>query len=208
MMRFRAIHLLTPILIATTLLAAEAPADSRAVRTALFDFVAEDYPEPEALSLSQRLRSELSTLEQFTLLPHLDQHQLRNAAECRTTACIARVGRALEVERVISGRIERTDRRRIRLQAQLIDVADEVILRTVARTVDDDLENLLHREIPDLARELAGIRPKKSNATLWLFLAGGAGAGAYLFTRDDGGGNDPANENGRAEITGTFPAPR
>jgi TolB-like protein len=203
----RPIHLLTPILIAATLLVVEAPADNRAVRTAVFDFVAENYPEPDALSLSQRLRSELSTLEQFAVLPHLDQHPSRSAAECRTTACIARVGRALEADRAVSGRVERTDPRHLRIQAQLIDVDDEVILRTVTRTVEDDLENLLQKEMPDLARQLAGIRRKKSNATLWLFLAGGAGTAAYLFTRDDNG-NEPPDENGSAEITGTFPPPR
>jgi TolB-like protein len=207
MTRARIIRLLTPILIAAILFAAEGPADSRAVRTAVFDFAAENYLAADVRTLSQRLRTELSTFEQFSVLQRLDLHQLRSAAECRTTACIARVGRALEAERAVSGRVERIDHRRIRLQAQLIDVAAERVLRTVERTVDDDLENFLQKEIPDLARELAGIRRKKSNATLWLFLAGGAGTAAYLFTRDDGG-NGSADENGSAEIIGTFPPPR
>ena len=181
MTRARIIRLLTPILIAAILFAAEGPADSRAVRTAVFDFAAENYLAADVRTLSQRLRTELSTFEQFSVLQRLDLHQLRSAAECRTTACIARVGRALEAERAVSGRVE--------------------------RTVDDDLENFLQKEIPDLARELAGIRRKKSNATLWLFLAGGAGTPAYLFTRDDGG-NGSADENGSAEIIGTFPPPR
>jgi len=193
---------LIPVLLAVTLLATETPADNRR-RTVAFDLVAANYPESDALSLSQRLRTELSALERFAVLQPLDAH----STECRTVPCLSRIAREQKAERAVSGRVERIDRRRIHLQAQLIDVAAERVLRTVTRAVDDDLEDLLRREIPDIARELAGIREQKSNATLWLFLAGTAGTAAYLFTRD-GDQNDPSDENGRADITGTFPSPR
>lgn len=210
--RPRAVALLTTVLLlegAALLVATDAFGARPPSSTAVLELVPEGVPAERARGLSALLRWELGAREPFAVLDRseldrrLDGRQVESAARCASLDCAVAIGRAAEVERVVIGRLERIDEGRLRLEARLVQVDEARALGTVLRDWDDDPESLREKAIPHLARELARLDEDRGFPAFWLFLLGGAGAAAYVFTRDSDGGGEP--EPGAAEITGTFP---
>lgn len=214
-MRSRAVRSVSAGLLAAALLIAGAsalliagPAEARPpATTAVLDLVSEGVPAEQARALSALLRSELAARAPFTVLnrsdlyQQLDPRERERAAGCASLDCAVAIGRRVEVERVVLGHLRRIDERRLRIQVSLFHVPGARALGITSRESEDDSDSLREETIPRLARELAHMDKDKGNASLWLFLVGGAGAAVYVFTRDGGG----KTETGAAEITGTFP---
>ncbi len=214
-MRYRAAgtrkaELLTIVLLlegAAALVATDAFGARAPVSTAVLELVAVGVPAERARGLSALLRWELGARESFAVLDRsqldrrLDPGERERAGRCTSLDCAVAIGRAAAVDRVVVGQIERIDKGQLRLEARLIRVDEARSLGTVSRGWDDDPELLREEAIPHLARELARLDEDRGFPAFWLFLLGGAGAAAYVFTRDDGDQPQP----GAADITGTFP---
>jgi len=112
--------------------------------------------ESEAATLSDQLRGQLVNLNAFIVLDRgkmedILKEQGFQQSGCTVTECAVRVGRVLNVQKIVAGSIGKT----YAINISMIDVESSRIERSFNRNYQGEIDGLLEI-LQDIAREMAG----------------------------------------------------
>ncbi len=154
--------------------------------------------EQEIITLSDRLRGELSATDRFNVIERkemgviLEEQDFQQSDDCSEASCIVEVGQLLAVQKMVGGSIGLVGKS-YSLNVKLIDVETGKIDMHISEDYKCSKEELVSLHINNVARTLAGlekIKKKKLPVILIPIVAIGAGVGAlayYIVNKNDEG---------------------
>lgn len=158
---------------------------------AVLELIANGVDKNVVAGLSDRLRIELFNSGKFRVMEReqmqtILHEQAFQQSGCLDQQCAVEVGRLINVSYMVGGSITRINNT-FSLSTRIIDVETGKIVRTASQDISGDIQHLLHRSLPELARGLAGLAPRRrvppvsivsGGATL---LCGAATTGFFLL---------------------------
>jgi hypothetical protein len=168
---------------------------------AVLDFEGEGISSEESLILSNRFRSELIQTgslgvinrdKMITIMKNLGFEEER----CRTISCAAEVGKILNVDHMIAGRIGRLGNT-YTINISLINIESEKIAKTLVRDYSGRKDGIL-LTLTQMAEQLTEYVDKgERKSNLWWWVGGGGvvvGTAAILLLTSGNGDGDSKTE--------------
>ena len=161
---------------------------------AISDLDAKGITKDESEILTSKLRSEFINLgfivlERAKMDEILKEQGVQQTGVCSDASCAIEMGQLLGVTHVIVGSIGKIGGS-YTVDARLISIKTGAIVRAVSQTSKGSIEDLLEKEMPSVAKQLAGFKEDKKSRT-WLYVSigavglGGAGLAYYLLSGND-----------------------
>ncbi|MEN9354783.1 MAG: hypothetical protein RL318_2108 [Fibrobacterota bacterium] len=153
-------------LIAAIFLASEARAQAQAVpkdklpMVAVLPLDARGLTTEEAQVMTEMLGSELLQTGSFRVMERsqmdkiLSEQGFQKSGACDNSQCAVEMGQMLGIERMVVGSIGKVGRTFL-VSVRMVNVASGEIMRSVSRTTTSDVDDILTRMLPIVAKELS-----------------------------------------------------
>ena len=184
---------------------AQAPAKKQAI--AILPLDARGVSPDEALTLSDRLRAELTTTGAFSVMERkemeriLKEQAFQLTGACSEASCIRQVGQLIAVTKMVGGSVSKV-RDLYTVEARMIDVETGAIEKNITEDYSGPIEILLTQIMGKVARKLAGVEAEAKpifggNSDLYLK---SSPSGAVIYIDDQ-----PTGQTTPATVRGLLP---
>jgi len=117
----------------------------------------------EAKTMTNKLRGELFSTGQFTVIERAQMDQILKEqgfqqTGCTSQTCVVEVGQLLGVKSMVAGSIGKVGAIYL-VSLRLIDVAKGNVVRNADVEVEGDISEVLRQGVHDAARKIAGLEP-------------------------------------------------
>lgn len=157
----------------------------------------------EALTLADRLRSELVNLQTFSVIERgqmqsILEEQGLNLSGCVSSECAIEAGRLLGVKYMVTGDVGKVGNI-LTIDTRMFDVATGKIVQAVQKDYKGDVSGLLGL-MKSIAYDLAGLKYEKKGGLSWKWLAAGGialvgGVILLMASSGDGGAEEKEGAN-------------
>ena len=150
---------------------AAVPVPAKKMALAAMDFEARGISAFEALSLSDRFRSELISTNVFSVMERnqmdviLKEQGFQQSGACSEASCIVEMGQLIAVQRMVAGSVGKVGDI-YTVEVKMLDVQSGQIVRTVSEDCKCPIEELLMSTMTRVARRMAGLEVEKQESAI------------------------------------------